>query len=72
MNALVGKEFVVGSVRLRGVELCEPCMGVGKAMATESVTPSAVIKYMVHRGGLRADVLTSGTIAAGALVSEAG
>jgi MOSC domain-containing protein YiiM len=72
LDLLVGKEFFIGSVRLRGVELCEPCMGLGKAMATPSVRPSAAVKYLTHRAGLRADVLSSGTIATGAEVSNAG
>ena len=71
LSLLVGKEFFVGSVRLRGVELCEPCMGLGDAMASEGVTPSAAVKYLVHRAGIRADVLSSGTIATGAKVSNA-
>ena len=71
LNPLVGKEFVVGSVRLRGVELCEPCMGLGEAMASEIVTPAAAVKYLVHRAGIRADVLLSGTIAVGAELSNA-
>ena len=67
---LLGKEFTVGDVRLRGVELCEPCMGLGEAMATDAVAPAAVVKFMVHRAGIRADVLSSGTIAAGARLSH--
>ena len=35
-------------------------------MATDAVSPAATIKYLVHRAGIRADVLTSGTIATGA------
>ena len=71
LNSLVGKEFTVGSVRLRGVELCEPCMSLGAAMANEGVTPAAVVKYLAHRAGIRADVLSSGTIATGAALSDA-
>ena len=66
LDSLVGKEFAAGSVRLRGVELCEPCMGLGNAMATAVVSPAAAVRYLVHRAGIRADVLASGTIAAGA------
>ena len=61
---------VLRSVRLRGVELCEPCRGLGDAMASEGVTPSRAVKYLVHRAGIRADVLTSGTIAVGAVFVE--
>ena len=71
LSLLVGKEFFVGSVRLRGVEFCEPCMGLGEALASERVTPSAAVRYLVHRAGIRAEVLSSGTIAAGAEIINA-
>jgi len=41
-------------------------MGLGKAMASDTVSPAAVVKHLVHRAGIRADVLSSGGIAAGA------
>jgi MOSC domain-containing protein YiiM len=72
LSPLVGREFVIGSVRLRGVELCEPCKNLGKTMASEAVTAAAAVKYLVHRAGIRADVLSTGTIAAGAKLSSAG
>ena len=72
LNALVGREFSVGGVRLRGVELCEPCLGLGEAMATEGITPAAVVKHLVHRAGIRADILSSGTIVTGAPLTDAG
>jgi MOSC domain-containing protein YiiM len=71
LNELVGKEFKVGSVLLRGVELCEPCLGLGEALATGEVTPPIVVKSLVHRAGLRADVLSTGSISVGATVSSA-
>lgn len=66
LNELVGREFFVGDVKLRGVELCEPCLGLGTALAAPTLTAAAVVKHFVHRGGLRADVLSSGTITCGA------
>jgi MOSC domain-containing protein YiiM len=71
LNLLVGKEFTVGSVRLRGVELCEPCMGLGEAMASRVVSPTAAVRHLVHRAGIRADILSTGTIATGAELSVA-
>jgi MOSC domain-containing protein YiiM len=68
LNTLVGSEFVVGDVRLRGVELCEPCRSLGRSLASERFTVPAVVKRLLHRAGLRADVLTSGTIHRGAVV----
>jgi MOSC domain-containing protein YiiM len=66
LNGLVGREFVVGGVRFRGVELCEPCLGFGRAMASAALSPAQVVKRMVHRAGLRADALSTGEIARGA------
>ncbi|MDN3919275.1 MOSC domain-containing protein [Roseateles violae] len=71
LNELVGREFMVGAVRLRGVELCEPCLGLGQALAEDGLTPAAVVKFFVHRAGLRADVLSSGSIAVGAALGGA-
>ncbi len=68
LNALVGKEFFVGSVKLRGVELCEPCQSLGKALSSPGLSPAAVVKRFLHRAGLRADVLASGSISRGAAV----
>jgi MOSC domain-containing protein YiiM len=66
LNELVGREFVVGSVRFRGVELCEPCQTLGEALASPTLSPAGVVKHWVHRGGLRADALTSGELSVGA------
>jgi MOSC domain-containing protein YiiM len=70
LNALVGKEFTVGVVRLRGVELCEPCLGLGQALALPGLAPALVVKRLLHRAGLRADVLSSGAIARGAVIQS--
>ena len=66
LNELVGREFLVGSVRFRGVELCEPCMLLGKALASPALPADAVVKRLVHRAGLRADALSSGELVVGA------
>ncbi len=71
LNALVGKEFKVGSVLLRGVELCEPCLSLGQALASTEVTPAHVVKAFVHKAGLRADVLSGGEVTVGAVVASA-
>jgi MOSC domain-containing protein YiiM len=72
LNELVGVEFRVGEVRLRGVELCEPCLGLGAALASTALSAADVVKRFVHRGGLRADVLSSGVIERGAAVTLPG
>jgi len=59
LNDLVGKRFKVGDVECLGVEFCEPCLHL------QSLTRPAIIDELVHRAGLNADVLTSGTISVG-------
>src|ERR1051325_2377472 len=60
LNHLVGREFSVGSVRLRGVRLCEPCEHMEKLSGVDGIR-----KAMLHRGGLRADIVEGGTISVG-------
>jgi MOSC domain-containing protein YiiM len=69
LAALVGREFTVGAVRLRGVELCEPCLTLGRALESPGLPPAGVVRALAHRAGIRADVLASGTIAVGAAIS---
>ena len=64
LNHLVGREFTVGSVRVRGLGLCEPCAHLA------SLTQSGVLPGLVHRGGLRAQILNEGVIRAGDLVKQ--
>lgn len=71
LNDLVGVEFTIGTVRLRGIELCEPCILFGNSLSSEALPPAAVIRHWVRRGGLRADVLSHGVIVRGALVETA-
>jgi MOSC domain-containing protein YiiM len=66
LNHLVGREFLIGDVMVRGLKLCEPC----KHLA--SISRPEVLPGLVHRGGLRAQILTEGTIRAGAVIRETG
>lgn len=59
LNDLVGKEFFIGGVLARGTKLCEPCAYLSE------MTGKPLIKLMVHRAGLRADLLTGGRISVG-------
>ena len=59
LNELAGKEFTVGGARLRGIRLCEPCATLAGQLGQE------VMQQMVHKCGLRAEVLQSGTIKPG-------
>ena len=54
LNDLVGRRFRVGEVECLGVELCEPCRHL------QSLTRPGIIKDLIHRGGLRADILSGG------------
>lgn len=69
LNELVGREFLLGTLRLRGVELCEPCLGLGDVLAAPGLPAAAVVKQFVRRAGLRADVLSGGPLACGARLS---
>lgn len=59
LNDLVGKTFVVGNVQLKGIRLCEPCAYLGELLVKE------VVASLVHRGGLRAQILNDGQIEVG-------
>ena len=65
LNHLVGREFLIGDVRIRGIRLCEPCDHLQK------VTGKHVIKGLRHRGGLRAQIRTRGTIRVGDTIKTA-
>ena len=65
LNALVGVEFRVGSVMLRGMRLCEPCQYLAKATFAE------VLPGLVHQGGLRARIVAGGTLRVGAAIAVA-
>jgi MOSC domain-containing protein YiiM len=59
LNHLVGREFLVGEVRLRGMRLCEPCAHLAR------LTRRPVVKTLTHRAGLRAEIVSGGTIREG-------
>jgi hypothetical protein len=59
LNALVGHEFTLGEARCRGRRLCEPCAHLDR------LNGGGVLRPLVHRGGLRADVIRDGTIRVG-------
>ena len=59
LNHLVGRTFRVGSAVVRGVELCEPCGHLAR------MSSRTYEKALLHRGGLRAEILMSGAVVAG-------
>jgi len=64
LNALIGRDFKVGEVLIRGLRLCEPCNDLAKQTSPE------VLRGLVHKGGLRAQILSSGEIRVGDALVE--
>jgi hypothetical protein len=62
VNALVGRRFRIGDVLCEGRRLCEPCVHLDR------LSGPGVLRPLIHRGGLRADVLTDGEVRLGAPV----
>jgi hypothetical protein len=56
VNALVGRRFRIGDVLCEGRRLCEPCVHLDR------LSGPGILRPLIHRGGLRADVLTDGEI----------
>lgn len=59
LNDLIDRKFSVGEVVARGIRLCEPCLHLVEVTGKEVLAP------LVHRGGLRAQILSEGIIRAG-------
>jgi hypothetical protein len=59
LDDLIGRRFTVGAVECVGARRCEPCAHL------ERLTRPGILRALVHRGGLRADVVGSGTIRRG-------
>jgi MOSC domain-containing protein YiiM len=66
LNHLVNREFKVGEVTLRGTRLCEPCLHM------EKLTRKGVMSGLIHRGGLRADIVIEGVIHVGDIITVDG
>src|SRR5918996_1758882 len=56
LNHFVEKKFKIGAVILRGTRLCEPCAHM------EKLTVKGAMRGLIHRGGLRAEIVKGGTI----------
>jgi MOSC domain-containing protein YiiM len=66
LNHLVNREFKIGEVTLRGTRLCEPCSHM------EKLTRKGVMRGLIHRGGLRADIVIEGVIHVGDIITVDG
>ena len=62
LNHLADREFWIGTVLMRGTRLCEPCKHL------DDLTQPGVMSGLVHRGGLRAQILSEGMIHVGDIV----
>lgn len=65
LNALVGRRFTIGAVECVGRRLAEPCAHL------ERLARPGLLRPLVHRGGLRADILVGGPIATGDPIAAA-
>ena len=63
VNALVGRDFTIGDVHCRGLRLAEPCAHL------ERLHGPGLLRPLIHRGGLRVDILSNGSIAEGDEIS---
>jgi MOSC domain-containing protein YiiM len=64
LNHLVDREFKIGDVILRGTRLCDPCSHL------EKLTRKGVMRGLIHRGGLRAEIISGGTLRPGDTISN--
>jgi hypothetical protein len=60
VNALVGRTFQIGEVLCAGRRLCEPCVHLNR------LSGPGLLRPLIHKGGLRVDILTDGEIRLGA------
>jgi hypothetical protein len=59
LDGLLGRRFTIGEVECVGRRRCEPCAHL------QRLTRPGVLRDLVHRGGLRADIVTGGEIRVG-------
>lgn len=66
LNELIGCDFFVGGVRMRGLRLCEPCTHLAR------LTSPPVLPGLVRRGGLYAQILEDGELTVGDAIKVGG
>jgi MOSC domain-containing protein YiiM len=66
LNDLLGHRIRVGEVEAVVTDLCHPCAHL------QSLTQPGVLRGLVNRGGLNADVVTGGAIRVGDSVEDLG
>ena len=65
LNDLVGKEFFIGSVKIKAHDLCRPCKYLQNKLNQKNF-----VKELLRRGGLRCEILTSGQIKVGDIIKK--
>ena len=60
LNDLIGKKFLVGNVKVEGIDLCRPCRHL-----TEILNQQNILKEFLRKGGLRCQILSSSIINVG-------
>ena len=57
LNELIGRKFVIGKVKVEGIDLCRPCRHLTEILGQENI-----IKEFLRKGGLRCQILSSSSI----------
>jgi MOSC domain-containing protein YiiM len=60
LNDLIGKKFLIGNVKVEGIDLCRPCRHL-----TEILNQENILKEFLRKGGLRCQILSSSIINVG-------
>jgi MOSC domain-containing protein YiiM len=66
LNDLVGHRITIGAVEVVVTELCHPCSHL------QALTQPGVLRGLVNRGGLNADVVKGGVIRVGDTLEDLG
>ena len=60
LNDLIGKTLIVGEIKIKAHDLCRPCKNLQEKLGKDNI-----IKEFLRRGGLRCEILNSGSIEIG-------
>lgn len=65
LNALVGQEFSFGTIRFKGIELCQPCIPLSIDLASDTIRSDETLAALMNRAGIRATILNDGELRVG-------
>ena len=60
LNELVGKEILIGEVRIKGHRLCDPCKYLQDKLQQKNLFKN--LAYFYKKAGLRCEILSNGRI----------